>query len=112
MKNNYKLLSDILRNTRMRRGYSISLVARKANISHTELSRIENRERKNYNLITLIKLCEILELDFIRLLKIADYIPRKKNEFPDFIVEVIDNYNKLLENEGKHPNEVCIIQFI
>ena len=58
MKNNYKLLSDVLRDTRMRRGYSISLVARKANISHTELSRIENRE--TIDTITIKDLLDIV----------------------------------------------------
>jgi len=112
MKNNYKLLAEILRVTREARNYSVNSVARKVNISHTELSRIENGGRKNYNLITLIKLCELLELDFIKLLKITNYLPMEEGEFPEYVIENINNYNKLDEFERSHPNEVCIIQIV
>ena len=74
MRYNYLLLSDLLRSKRIERNYSIRGLSRIVGISDTELSRIENGERKNFNLITLINLCEVLEIDFIKLLKVTGYL--------------------------------------
>lgn len=75
MRYNYLLLSDLLRSKRIERNYSIRGLSRAVGISDTELSRIENGERKNFNLVTLINLCEVLRIDFIKLLKVTGYLP-------------------------------------
>ena len=75
MRYNYLLLSDLLRSKRLERGYYIRGLARIIGISDTELSRIENGERKNFNLVTLINMCEVLRIDFIKLLKEFKKLP-------------------------------------
>ena len=75
MRYNYLLLSELLRGTRLEKGYSIRSLARAVGISDTEIARIENGIRKNINLITLVKMCETLDIDFVELLKITGYFP-------------------------------------
>ena len=80
MKYNYLLIGEVLRNERLKNKYSIRSLARLVGMSDTELSRWENGERINYNLILLIRLCEILKINFIKLLKISNYLPLNYSE--------------------------------
>ena len=73
--NNHLLLAKILRDRRIELGISINSLAVRVGISHTEVSRIESGERQNYNLITLIRMCQILKLNFVRLLIVTEYLP-------------------------------------
>lgn len=73
MKKDYLIVAEILRNRRIEKGFSLRKVALAINISHTEITRIENGERENINMRTLIKLCKFLDIDFIRLLEVAGY---------------------------------------
>lgn len=75
MKNNYVFIATIFRGRRIELGYSKRKLASLVGISDTELSRIEHGERENYNLLTLLKLCEVLRIDFIRLLVASGYLP-------------------------------------
>ena len=56
-------------------------------VSDTEISRIENGERQIPNLVTLISICEILEIDFIELLKLTNYFVNKNEK--EYEVKVI-----------------------
>ena len=73
--NNHLLLAKILRDRRIELGISINSLAVRVGISHTEVSRIESGERQNYNLITLIRMCQVLKLNFVRLLIVTEYLP-------------------------------------
>lgn len=103
MKNDYLKLAVILRNKRLERGYSIRSLSRAVNISDTELARIENGERQNYNLITLIGLCKVLKIDFIKLLQVTNYLPEYFDYLPDSSFDISDYYNlrkrEILKNE-------------
>ena len=78
MKYNYLLIGEIIRNERLKNNYSIRGLARLVGMSDTELSRWENGERINYNLILLIRLCEILKINYIdKSNYIRVYIPRE-----------------------------------
>ena len=119
MRYNYLLLSDLLRSKRLERGYSIRGLARIVGISDTELSRIENGERKNFNLVTLISLCEVLRIDFIKLLKVTGYLPNNYIIQPnlnldgDFKINPIVRRDKTTCNTCKYycfPYGICILR--
>lgn len=94
MKNNYVLLADILRRMRIIMGYSKRSLAAEVGISHTELTRIENGSRENYNLLTLIRMCNALRIDFVSLLKITGYLPLKNGEVDDLLIKYRDEFLK------------------
>lgn len=105
MKYNYLFIGNFLRIKRLEMNYSIRSLARQVGMSDTELSRWENGERINYNLILLIRLCEILNINFIRLLKASEYLPLDYTEDTKIL-----NNNKHIEqkNNNKNSNYVCI----
>lgn len=108
MKNNYILMAEIFKSYRVFYGYSKRELARLVGISHTELSRIENCERENYNIVTLINMCNILHIDFIKLLKLCGYLPCKKGEIDDDVLEFVNKFYKE-KNESNCDNEICYI---
>ena len=77
MENNYKDLIKIIRNKRIELGYSQTSLAKMLNISYATISKLERFERHDVGLINLIKICECLELDFINLLVVTNYLPAK-----------------------------------
>lgn len=115
MKNNYWIISEVVKMKRIFLGYSRRELASLVGISHSELSRIEHGERENYNVVTLINLCEVLHLDFIRLLKIAGYLPCDNNDFEQDLLDQIEEFNKLKKDcskvKNKAKDEYCIIAF-
>lgn len=94
MKNNYVLLADILRRMRIIMGYSKRSLAAEVGISHTELTRIENGSRENYNLLTLIRMCNALRIDFVSLLQITGYLPFKNGEVDNLLIKYRDEFLK------------------
>lgn len=110
MEYNYLLLAQLLKMRRLTSGYSKREFARKIDISDTEVSRIENGERQNYNLTTLIKMCEILNLDLVKLLKTCGYLPCEKEEMDIYLDEYIKDFenNKDTCNVQKEETEYCI----
>ena len=109
MKYNYLLIGEIIRNERLKNNYSIRGLARLVGMSDTELSRWENGERINYNLILLIRLCEILKINFINLLKVSNYLPvnyteevSNKEKFADGLATLgKKELSQLIEEDGK-----------
>ncbi len=84
-------LSDILYTNRIIKNISKNKLAELVGISRNEITRIESGERKNPNLKTLIKICEVLDIDFINLLVSINYLDKKyliKNQF-----EKLNNYH-------------------
>lgn len=108
MKKDYLIVAEILKNRRLEKGLSIRKVAMLVQISNTELSRIEDGERENYNLKTLIKLCKVLEIDFVGLLKIAGYFDDE--ELKNYEVVVTKTTEKRFEVNA--PNEEKALEII
>lgn len=104
MKNNYRLLAEIIEIERNLMGYSKRDFARKVGISHTELTRIENQLRENYNIVTLITMCRVLEIDFVRLLQVCGYLPMADDEEYTLLEDILV-YIEL--NEDEVCEEVC-----
>lgn len=77
MKNNYKLLIKIIKDKRIEMGYSQRTLAKMLNISYSTISKLERFERNQVGLVNFIKICECLELDFINLLVVTNYLPAK-----------------------------------
>ncbi len=77
MRFNYYLLGEILRKRRIEKGLSKNKLAQYVGISQPEVTRIENGTRTVPNIITLIYMCEVLDLNFINLLKITGYVDEK-----------------------------------
>lgn len=67
-------LGEYVANHRNKKNLSIRGLAELAHISHTEVSRIENGERKNPSLAVLKALATALDEDFIDIMKTAGYI--------------------------------------
>ena len=131
MKNNYIKLGKIIKYQREKLGYSKRKLAKICGVSDTEISRIENGERQIPNLVTLISICETLELDFVELLKITNYFVNKKEkeyevkvkkiEEESFKVDAIDeenamdiiaNYLQENHNFSLKPNEKIELEAI
>ena len=84
MKYDVLLLAGIIKNRRITLGYSLRSLAEQVGISHTELARIENGNRTNFSLIVIVRLCEILKIDFVNLLKVTGYISSNNKLDNDF----------------------------
>jgi len=87
MKNNYMILAQIIKNRRIELGFSLRYLANEVGISHTELVRIENGNRQCLNVITLIKICKLLNLDFLLLLEEANFYEREEEKLFYIIVK-------------------------
>ena len=107
MKYNYVLLAEILRRMRLFMGYSKRSLAEAVGISHTELTRIENGNRENYNLLTLIKICDVLHIDFIALLKITNYLPMKKGDIDENLIKDLEKFINDFESTEDLKEEIA-----
>ena len=79
MRFNYYLLGEILKERRIEKGLSKNKLAQYVGISQPEVTRIENGIRTIPNIVTLIYFCEVLDLDFIELLKITGFVDEKNS---------------------------------
>lgn len=77
MRFNYYLLGEILKERRIKKGLSKNKLAQYVGISQPEVTRIENGIRTIPNIVTLIYFCEVLDLDFIELLKVTGFVDEK-----------------------------------
>ena len=77
MRFNYYLLGKILKERRIEKGLSKNKLAQYVGISQPEVTRIENGIRTIPNIVTLIYFCEVLDLDFIELLKVTGFVDEK-----------------------------------
>lgn len=111
MKNNYVLMARIFKIKRLMLGFSKRELARAVGISHTELSRIENFERPNYNVVTLINMCEVLQLNFMKLLKICGYLPVKNDDIDKKTLDCINEYQEeKIAHKIKGDDEFIVIK--
>lgn len=109
MKNNYLVIADVFKKRRVAMNLSKRKLATLVNISDTEVSRIENGERENYNIVTLIKICNVLDLDFVKLLYAAGYLPQKKDNPPKEKKHSFFSRNKHKESEDYIPEDVVYV---
>lgn len=77
MRFNYYLLGEILKERRIEKGLSKNKLAQYVGISQPEVTRIENGIRTIPNIVTLIYFCEVLDLDFIEMLKVTGFVDEK-----------------------------------
>lgn len=107
MKYNYLKIARILKEKRLESGMSKRQLGNLIGISDTEISRIENGERVNYNLINLINLCEILDINFNNLLVNCGYLDTEKINTYEIIVRKYDEeYYKV---NGKNEEDAIDI---
>lgn len=112
MRNNYILLAKIFRTKRLMLGFSKRELARAVGISHTELSRIENCERPNYNVVTLINMCNVLQIDFVKTLKMCGYLPLKKGDIDKTTLDCINEFQQDKKaSKVKDDDQYVIIAF-
>ena len=69
--------SKIIKDIRESKGLSQRKLAKIINISNAELSKIESGERQIPNLVTLISVCELLNINFTELLKETGFLGYK-----------------------------------
>ena len=74
MRFDYYELAKILKERRLELGLTIRNVEDLTGINHSEVSRIENGLKPKIDIIALIKICEVLDLDFEKLLKVTNYL--------------------------------------
>ena len=77
MRFDYYKLAKILKDRRNQLKLTIRDIEDLIDVSHSEISRIENGFKPKIDVVTLIKLCEILDLDFVNLLKETNYLVGK-----------------------------------
>lgn len=97
MRNNYLLLAEILKVKRILSGNSLRNVANEVGISHTELARIENGNRENFSLLTLVNLCEVLNVDVVKLLMITGYVPIDEDMIDEKTLIALNDIIEMLE---------------
>ncbi len=98
MKNNYLLLAEVLKRKRIKLGLSQRELGRLSGVSHTEIFRIENGERLEYNLTILLKLCDILGINVIELLIATGYISKDYMNILRDTVEIPKNFVPVQES--------------
>lgn len=89
MKNDYKKLGKIIKEVRENREISMRKLAQNIGVSHSEISRIESGERQVPNLITIIALCEELQIDFANLLKETGFLDYNSKKVYEVTVQKI-----------------------
>ena len=87
MKNNSIKLGKLIEERRKEMGLSIRELAKIIDISHTELLNIEKGKRLKINFIILIKLCNVLDLNFIECLMLSGHF-EEKNKYKTFEVTI------------------------
>lgn len=116
MKNNYLLLAEVLKRKRIKLGLSQRELGRLSGVSHTEIFRIENGERLEYNLTILLKLCDTLGINIIELLIATGYLSKNYMDILKNTIEVPKNFAEVKEESkcSKCPfeellNDICVI---
>jgi len=116
MRFNYVMLGYILKQKRVDKGLSKNKLAQLVGISQPEVTRIENGIRTVPNILTLINMCEILDIDFINLLKVTGFVDRKnlleKGFYDMKIYKVTAKKTKEIELEVEAENEENAMEIV
>lgn len=67
-------LSDFIKKKRIERGFSKRKLAEIAGISHTEVHRLENGQRKSPSPTVLVSLAKALDANVVEILVVANYL--------------------------------------
>lgn len=101
VKDKSNLFAKNLKKYRNKKGLSQSALAKAINIDRTAISNFENNKREP-TISTLIKICQVLEIDFTDLLG-----PMTNGSFiSDYEVQAIKQYEKLKEKEKQFKTEI------
>ncbi len=73
MTNNKRELADIIKEAREKKGISQRELARQIGVGNNTIARLENRERKSTNALTLKKMANVLNLDLRELMTIVGF---------------------------------------
>ncbi len=101
MKYNYEELGAILCNRRKDLNISMRGLAYEVGVSHTEIYNIENGFVIKPNMVTIIKICEALGINPLRVLYVSNFFTQEMVE--DFVGKKIKSIQKL--GKGKYKIE-------
>lgn len=112
MKYNYLKIAEIIKEKRLESGMSQRQLGLVSGISHTEISTIEKGMKMNYSLLMLIKLCEVLDIDFTELLRESGYL--EDNTIKKYRVLAQSKKEEYYFIKAKSANEVYknVLEFI
>ena len=80
-----KTLADIIKEARFKKGFSYEDLEEKSMIRMSVVQMIESGKRKKPRVNTLYELSKVLELDFVELLKLCDYIKADESSLGQII---------------------------
>ena len=75
-----KQFSELIKELRSAKGFSLRQVEKKSGISNAYLSQLENGKIEKPSPHILYKLAEVYEVSYENLMKLAGYIKKKDNE--------------------------------
>lgn len=104
MRFDYYKLAKILKERRLELGLTIRNVEDLTGINHSEVSRIENGLKPKIDIIALIKICEVLDLNFEKLLKVTNYLIDEN--FEKRGMEIMKKFKVLLQKSKQIELEV------
>ena len=104
MRFDYYELSKILKERSLELGLTIRNVEDLTGINHSEVSRIENGLKPKIDIIALIKICEVLDLDFEKLLKVTNYLVDE--DYRKRGMEIMKKFKVLLQKSKQIELEV------
>jgi len=91
-------VGDIICNKRNLMGLSMRELGKIVGVNHSEISRIENGTKTSYNLNTLIKICDVLDLNFLEILGKLGVID-KEIKYADKLTKYEVTINIISENK-------------
>ena len=95
-----KIFAEFIRQSRLQKKLSIKCLAKKANVSHSYISQIENGKRGIPSTEIIRKLAEPLGFPVIQMFQLAGYVPIDENDWIEG-VNLIRKANSMLNNEEK-----------
>jgi len=112
MKYNYLKIAEIIKEKRLESGMSQRQLASLVGIGHTEITRIENGMRTNYNMVLLIKICNELDIDFVKLLQEAGYLDSREMKVYKVSAYFIDAKAYLVRATTKNKAFEMVADFV
>ncbi|ODG93559.1 MULTISPECIES: helix-turn-helix domain-containing protein [Bacillaceae] len=95
-----KIFAEFIRQSRLQKNLSIKCLGKKANVSHSYISQIENGKRGIPSTEIIRKLAEPLGVPVIQMFQLAGYVPIDENDWIEG-VNLIRKANSMLNNEEK-----------
>ena len=102
MTKNTNELGSYIKNARLKSRLSLQEVSKQANMAFSELSRIENGQRKKPSVLFLIGIAKALNLNIEKLMKLASYTDNEINLVIDFKQDLYLKVETVLEGNLKN----------